>query len=47
MDHWHSLMPGVIFDIEYEALVTQQATQSRELLSYYDLDWHERQHKYE
>jgi Sulfotransferase family/Tetratricopeptide repeat len=39
MQHWHSTMPGAIYDISYEQLVTNQEAQSRKLLAFCDLDW--------
>jgi tetratricopeptide (TPR) repeat protein len=39
MDHWRGSMPGVIYDISYEALVADQANESRKLLAACGLDW--------
>jgi tetratricopeptide (TPR) repeat protein len=39
MDHWHRAMPGIIYDISYEALVRDQETQSRRLLAACGLQW--------
>lgn len=39
MDHWRRTMPGVVYDISYEALVRDQETQSRRLLAACGLEW--------
>lgn len=39
MAHWRALIPQAFIDVEYEALVTQQETNSRRLLDYCELDW--------
>ena len=39
MDHWHTAMPGVILDVEYESLVQDPEVQTRRLLDYCDLPW--------
>jgi tetratricopeptide (TPR) repeat protein len=39
MAHWQGTMPGVIFDIEYEALIADQVGQTRKLLEYCGLGW--------
>ena len=41
MNHWHSVLPGFIYDIQYEDLVTDQETQSRALLAYCGLEWND------
>jgi len=41
MKHWHSVMPGVIYDIEYEQLVKDAPSQTRQLLAFCDLPWQE------
>ncbi|MGI9293585.1 MAG: tetratricopeptide repeat-containing sulfotransferase family protein [Pseudomonadales bacterium] len=41
MRHWHTMIPSKIFDLEYEALVTDQETVTRALLNYCDLAWDE------
>lgn len=41
MDHWRQSMPGVIYDISYDALVRDQETQSRRLLAACGLEWEE------
>jgi tetratricopeptide (TPR) repeat protein len=39
MQHWHAVMPGVIYDISYEQLVAGQETQTRRLIDYCGLPW--------
>jgi tetratricopeptide (TPR) repeat protein len=39
MQHWHAVMPGVIHEVSYEALVADPTATTRELLSYCGLDW--------
>ena len=39
MNHWHESMPGVIYDISYEALTQNPEHEIRELLSACDLEW--------
>jgi tetratricopeptide (TPR) repeat protein len=39
MAHWHSVFPGRIHDVQYEALVTDLEPVSREMLAYLDLEW--------
>lgn len=39
MRHWHSLMPGRVFDVHYEALVHEPEPVVRALLHYCDLPW--------
>lgn len=39
MDHWHRVLPDRILDLSYEALVADQETGSRRLLSFCGLDW--------
>ena len=39
MDHWHSLLPGFIYDIRYEDVVADQARESRALLAHCGLEW--------
>jgi tetratricopeptide (TPR) repeat protein len=42
MAHWHEVLPkGVLFDIDYEALVADQAEQTRRLLDYCGLAWND------
>jgi len=37
--HWHSVMPGFIYDIQYENMIADQATQTRALLDHCGLEW--------
>lgn len=39
MDHWHAVMPGVICDVSYEALVADPPAQCRRLLEFCGLPW--------
>ncbi len=39
MDHWHSVLPGFIYDIHYEDVVANQEKQSRALLAHCGLEW--------
>jgi tetratricopeptide (TPR) repeat protein len=39
MDHWHAVMPGVIVDVSYEALVSDPERQCRRLLERCGLEW--------
>lgn len=39
MDHWNSVLPGVIHTIQYEKLVADIETESRRLIEFCDLDW--------
>ncbi len=39
MAHWHQVMPGVIYDIDYEKLVADQEGETRKLLAACGLDW--------
>tara|TARA_R110000744_G_scaffold9477_3_gene30255 strand:+ start:3704 stop:5293 length:1590 start_codon:yes stop_codon:yes gene_type:complete len=39
MQHWHELMPGVIYDIEYEQLVNNSEAETKRLLAFCDLPW--------
>jgi tetratricopeptide (TPR) repeat protein len=41
MDHWQALMPDGIHTIRYEALVADQAGESRRLLDFCGLEWQE------
>jgi len=41
MKHWHQLMPGAIYDIEYESLTQNPEREIRNLLSACDLEWQE------
>jgi tetratricopeptide (TPR) repeat protein len=39
MKHWHTIMPGKIFDIAYEDVVIDHDTQARRLIEYLELSW--------
>ena len=39
MAHWKRVLPGFIFDVNYEALVQDQEQQTRGVLQYLDLPW--------
>lgn len=39
MAHWHKVLPGRIFDNQYETLVANQEDQSRKLISHCKLPW--------
>ncbi|MDP7469145.1 MAG: sulfotransferase [Alphaproteobacteria bacterium] len=39
MEHWHSVIPGFVHDIQYEDIVADQAGQTRTLLEYCGLEW--------
>ena len=41
MAHWREVLPGVIHEVEYERLVSDQEAQSRRLLEHLGLSWHE------
>ena len=40
MSYWHSVLPGRILDVQYEAMVSDPETQIRRLLDYCELPWH-------
>ena len=39
MTHWHNVLPGRIFDLQYEDLVSNTDDRIRALLNYCQLDW--------
>lgn len=41
MNHWHELIPGEIYDWQYEAVVNDIEGETRALLDFLDLDWDE------
>jgi tetratricopeptide (TPR) repeat protein len=41
MQHWHDVMPGHIYDINYESLTHNPEDEIRKLLAACDLDWQE------
>lgn len=41
MAHWRDTLPGAMLELRYEALVTHQERETRRLLEFCGLDWHE------
>jgi hypothetical protein len=41
MAHWHDVFPGRIHDLDYEDLVADFETVSRDMLTFLDLEWDE------
>ncbi|MCP5004829.1 MAG: tetratricopeptide repeat protein, partial [Planctomycetes bacterium] len=41
MTHWHEVLPDFIYDVQYEDLVADQELQTRQLLDFCGLPWHE------
>jgi Sulfotransferase family/Tetratricopeptide repeat len=41
MDHWRATMPGVVLDLSYEKLVSDQVGETRGLLEFCGLEWEE------
>ena len=41
MQHWHEVLPGMIYDIDYEQLVRNQEDETGKLLDYCGLPWDE------
>ena len=39
MDHWRRVAPGRILDLDYEAMVADQETATREMPDFRSLDW--------
>ncbi len=39
MNHWQKTIPGFIYNVRYEALVSEQEEQTRKLLAYCKLPW--------
>ncbi|MGB5325882.1 MAG: sulfotransferase [Pseudomonadales bacterium] len=39
MKHWHRVLPGFIYDIQYEKIIAEQEPQTRALLEFCGLDW--------
>lgn len=39
MAHWHSVMPGFVYDVSYEDLIANQEEQTRALLDHCGLPW--------
>ena len=42
MSHWQNLFPGEIFTVQYEELVMDQETHSKQLIDYLGLEWDEK-----
>jgi hypothetical protein len=42
MDHWHALLPGRIFDVDYESVVEDLEGNTRKLLAVCGLEWDEK-----
>ena len=40
--HWHDVLPGRVYDIQYEDLVSDQERETRKLLGHCDLSWDEK-----
>jgi tetratricopeptide (TPR) repeat protein len=39
MTHWHSLLPGAIYELAYEDLIADQVGETRKILAFCGLDW--------
>jgi tetratricopeptide (TPR) repeat protein len=39
MRHWHTVMPGVVHEVQYEDLIAKPERVSRELVAFCDLPW--------
>ena len=39
MNHWREVLPGSFYDISYEALINNQAEETKKLLNYCNLEW--------
>ena len=39
MDHWRQLQPGFIYDVSYDALVSDPENTVRDILDYCDIEW--------
>ena len=42
MEHWTSVLPGRVLELDYEALVRDPEAQARRLVAHCGLDWDER-----
>lgn len=40
-DHWHDLFPNDIYAANYESIVSNQEEETRKLLEFCELDWHD------
>jgi tetratricopeptide (TPR) repeat protein len=41
MAHWHKVLPGRVLQVDYETLVAEQASTTRQLLAHCDLAWND------
>ncbi len=41
MAHWNAVMPGRVLQVDYEALVTEQESTTRQLLAHCNLSWND------
>jgi hypothetical protein len=39
IEHWHAVLPGVVYTVSYEKLVSDIENESRQLLEFCELDW--------
>ena len=39
MDHWHALLPGRIYECNYETMIADQEAESRRLINFLGLPW--------
>ena len=39
IEHWHAVLPGVGYTVNYEKLVSDIENESRQLLEFCELDW--------
>ena len=42
VEHWQSVMPGILLEVEYERLVADQEHETRRLLEHCGLEWYPR-----
>ena len=42
MNYWHKILPGFIYDVNYENLITEPEMQIKKLLNFSKLDWDEK-----
>lgn len=41
MDHWRAVLPSPMLEVDYEALVADQAAESRRMVEFLGLEWNE------
>lgn len=41
MDHWHTVLPGKVLDVQYEDVIDDTEAQVRRILEYCDLEWND------